>query len=184
MTIASNLMTAEELFASPQYDKHCELVNGELIMMAPAGGGHGNLTHRLAMRLGNFIDHHKLGEGLAAETGFIVSRDPDTVRASDFAFIPKDRIPPEGISEKFLTLIPALVVEVLSPHDHAIAVTEKIENWLRFGVDQVWILNPKLKTLTVHTPTRDPHTFRTTDTLDATPILPGFNLPLTDLFPL
>jgi Uma2 family endonuclease len=184
MTIASNLLTADELFASPQYEKHCELVNGELIMMAPAGGEHGELAINIGAPLTTFIRKNKLGRCLAAETGFIIARNPDTVRSPDFAFIPQDRVPPEGISEKFLTLIPALVVEVLSPHDQAIPVTEKIEDWLRFGVDQVWILNPKLKTLTVHTPTRDPHTFRTTDTLDATPILPGFTLPFADLFSL
>jgi Uma2 family endonuclease len=175
-------MTAEELFASPEYEKHCELVNGELITMAPAGGEHGIITIHITLLVGDFIWKRRLGKCVAAETGFILSRHPDTVRAPDFAFIPKDRIPPEGISEKFLTLVPAIVIEVLSPRDHALGIADKIEDWVRFGVDEVWVVNPKLKTLTVHTATHDPHLLRVNDTFQGSPILPGFSLPIADIF--
>lgn len=181
MTAISH-MTAEELLASPQYEKHCELVKGELIMMAPAGGGHGRITHRVVLRVGNFIDAQKRGEGIAAETGFLLSRDPDTVRAPDFAFIPSDRIPPGGIGPKFITVVPGLVIEVLSPGDSAMAVAEKIDDWAAFGVDEIWVVNPKLKTVTVHLPGKDPHTLRMGESLAPGGALTGLTLPVADIF--
>jgi Uma2 family endonuclease len=178
----SQLMTADELFASSKYKKHCELINGELRMMSPAGGQHGSITINIAVALTVFIRQHNLGIALAAETGFLLTQNPDTVRAPDFAFIPATRIPAEGISPKFLTIIPALVVEVLSPNDHAIAISEKIEDWLKFGVDQVWVVNPKLKNISIHTADNNPAVLREGDILNGGAILPGFSHPVADIF--
>ena len=91
------LMTAEELFELPNDDYKYELVQGELIRMAPTGGEHGVLTVRIGRILDEYVEAHDLGICSGAETGFILQRNPDIVRAPDAAFIAKARIPETGI---------------------------------------------------------------------------------------
>ncbi len=177
-----SLMTAEELFNSPQKQKHCELVHGELITMAPSNPEHGAITFNVAGLLRNFIRKNKLGAGFGAETGFILARNPDTVRAPDCAFICKDRIPKEGLPRKFWSIAPDLVVEVLSPSDSASDVNEKIDEWLAAGTRLIWVIDPKTKKVTVYTPNRQPTILRITDSLSGEEILPGFDLPIVELF--
>ena len=68
-------------------------------MMSPAGAFHGDVANTLAFMLTGHVKKHNLGKVFAAETGFILSRNPDTVRAPDVAFVRSDRvraIPKEG----------------------------------------------------------------------------------------
>ena len=108
MTIAAALMTAEDLLELPADNMRHELVNGELTTMPPTGSEHGICTGRVTLRLGEFVDKHDLGVFFGAETGFIIARQPDTVRAPDFAFIAKNRIPPQGLTAKFFPGAPDL----------------------------------------------------------------------------
>ena len=89
-----------------------ELVEGELYETAPAGGRHGKVAIRIGILLGAYILENRLGEAFAAETGFILRRDPDTVRAPDFALVSIDRLPPEGPPVGFVEMAPDLAVEV------------------------------------------------------------------------
>ena len=95
------LMTAEELFDLPDDDYRYELVEGELIRTALAGGEHGVLTARVAYALQAYVQDHNLGIVSGAETGFILQRSPDIVRAPDAAFIAKARIPETGIPKTY-----------------------------------------------------------------------------------
>ncbi|HLF97622.1 MAG TPA: Uma2 family endonuclease, partial [Methylococcaceae bacterium] len=88
---------AEDLLRLPDDGMRHELVLGELRTMAPAGANHGNLAMAVALSLGNFVRERHLGRVFAAETGFILARDPDTVRAPDVAFIRQDRLEQTGI---------------------------------------------------------------------------------------
>lgn len=99
-------------------------------MREPAGYLHGAVAARLGKLLSNHVDDRGLGLVLAAETGFKLASDPDTVRAPDVAFIRKERLPnppPSGYAE----LAPDLVVEVLSPDDRPGAVLAKVADWSR-----------------------------------------------------
>ena len=88
-------MTAEELWRLPDTDYHYELIAGRLVKMPPADGQHGSVANRLASRLTVYVDSEQLGEVFAAETGFVLRRNPDTVRAPDVSFIARDRLPNE-----------------------------------------------------------------------------------------
>ena len=81
MTIQSGLVTAEELLRKPEDGFRYELVKGELRKMAPAGSEHGYAALKLGRLLGNHVDANRLGRVYAAETGFRISSNPDTVRA-------------------------------------------------------------------------------------------------------
>ena len=85
--------TAEDLHHLPSTDQMMELVRGKAYEIAPARGRHGSVARRIASRLGNYADERRLGEVFAAETGFILRRNSDTVRAPDAAFVSEGRLP-------------------------------------------------------------------------------------------
>jgi Uma2 family endonuclease len=91
MSTRTQLMTAEELLRMPEDGFRYELVHGELRKIPPAGHIHGRLAATLTASLGRHVATNQLGAVYAAETGFILRRNPDTVRAPDVAFIRQER---------------------------------------------------------------------------------------------
>src|SRR3954468_23600502 len=147
----TTIVTADELLALPTgMGKRYELVAGELRVMSPAGWVHGEIVANIAELVGAFIRQQKLGRRFGAETGFLLRRDPDTVRAPDFAFIADARLPKTKPTEACWPGAPDLAVEVLSPGDRTGEVDEKIEEWLAAGCAAVWVVDPKLQTVTIY----------------------------------
>src|SRR2546426_628725 len=141
-------VTADELLALPTgMGKRYELIAGELRTMSPAGWRHGEIIANVSELLGVFIRKTNLGRRFGAETGFLLRRDPDTVRAPDFAFIANEHLPKAKPKEAFWPGAPDLAVEVLSPGDTSGEVSEKIEEWLTAGCKAVWVIDPKLQTV-------------------------------------
>src|SRR5262245_41778463 len=110
----TSLMTAEQLFEL-DLDGHHDLIRGELISMAPAGARHGKIAASVAYFLRRHLESNPIGTAYGAETGFILTRSPDTVLAPDAAFVRGDRLPSDEEQEGFLPFAPDLAVEVLSP---------------------------------------------------------------------
>ena len=175
--MATAIRTAEQLLESSHMGR-TELVRGELAVMLPAGGRHGQLAMRIGHVLAEFVDRHELGEVLAAETGFVLARDPDTVRAPDVAFVRRGR----EIGDGFIEGAPDLAVEVLSPSDRPGYVREKVAEWLEAGAGAVWVVDPIEQTAQVHTPNCEPTALASADTLTGGELLPGFELPLAQVF--
>ncbi len=92
MASATQLMTGNDLYAMRSDGMRHELIRGALITMPPAGFEHGSVTVNLATPLDNHVRRDDLGNVVAAETGFIVERNPDTVRAADIAFVSKAKL--------------------------------------------------------------------------------------------
>jgi Uma2 family endonuclease len=180
MATVQHLITAEELFQMPNLGR-CELIDGEIITMVPAGSEHGGIIGDLTILLGNFVKSHKLGRIMGAETGFIIRRDPDTVRAPDIAFIRSERLPAK-LPRGFFNGPPDLAVEVLSPGDRAGEVQAKIRDWLAAGCRAVWIVDPENETMTVYKNTRDITVLTSADILSDEQILPGFSAMVSDVF--
>ena len=126
-------MTADELLAMPDDGYRYELVQGELIQMSPAGDEHGQVTIELAVSLHLYVKQHRLGRVCAAETGFKLESDPDTVRAPNIAFVRRERVEATGTLSGFRSGAPELVVEVLSPSDRIGKVEAKVKQWLETG---------------------------------------------------
>ena len=177
--MAAAITTAEQLLRATDLGR-CELVDGELRTLIPPGGQHGRIAFDIGFALGQHIKPRKLGTLFAAETGFLLSRDPDTVRAPDVAFVSADRppLPPRG----YYPGAPDLVVEVLSPDDRPGYVRDKVEMWLEAGAMLVWEVDPRTHTVRVHQRAGGAHTLAEADTLTGGPVLPDFELPLRDLF--
>ena len=84
-------MTADELLTMPHNGYRYELIKGELRQMSPAGSQHGKIALKIGWRLAQFVEKNNLGETYAAETGFIIDTNPDTVRAPDASFVSTEK---------------------------------------------------------------------------------------------
>jgi Uma2 family endonuclease len=175
-------VTAEQLAESVPDDKRIELVRGEVVEMSPAGFDHGAIALAVGSILREFVRRRALGTVTAAETGFILSRDPDTVRAPDAAFVARERVVRQGRPEGFFEGAPDLAVEVVSPHDRDLEVEEKILDYLRAGTRMVWVIRPRSKTVTVYSSFSDIRVFLIHETLDGGDVLPGLEVPVRELF--
>lgn len=178
----TKLMTAEDLLQLDDEPGRFDLIRGELIHMPPAGGTHGNLGARILARVWIHADAHQLGELYNSDTGFVLARDPDVVLSPDVAFVRMDRLPPKDRQEGFLELAPDLVVEVVSPSDRSREVHAKVMMYLDAGVRLVWVVDPRSQDVTVYVPDRTAKVFVMEDELDCGNVLPGFKLPVADIF--
>lgn len=162
--------------------KRTELVRGDLIVMAPAGGRHGQVAHKVGLFVGNHVLERNLGRVFAAETGFLLRRNPDTVRAPDVAFVAGERLGVEETPAGFLELASDLVVEVVSPGDSAVAVRDKVRDWLEGGTRLVWVLYPEPRSVVVHRQGHPAETFSEEDILDGAPVFEDFAVRVDELF--
>ena len=174
MATQTRLMTADEFMEMPDDGLLHELVRGEVVTMSSPGGEHGEITCEIARLIANHVKPAKLGKTYAAETGFIVDRDPDTVRGPDVGFVRAERLTEITNRRKFVPFAPDLAVEVLSPNDRPEAVDEKVHEWLAAGSSAVWIVDPGARTVTVHRPGAEPVTLTEVQDLDGGDVLPGF----------
>ena len=175
-------MTAEELWRMSADDMRHELVNGELRTMAPAGFGHGIVGSRLLRKLLDYVEGHHLGVILNADTGFVLRRNPDTLRAPDVAFVKAARVPTGSRAEKFFEGAPDLAVEIVSPSDTVDDLEEKISDYLATGCLLVWVVRPKAKTITIHRSGNNPIILRENDQLSGEDVIAGFVCRVGDIF--
>lgn len=181
-TTVSKLVTADELLRMPDDGFRYELVKGELKRMSPTGDEHGRVTMRLASPLFEYVKAHNLGRVNAADTGFKLESDPDTVRAPDIAFVSTERLEPSVRMDGYRGGAPDLAVEVLSPGNTRREMSEKIKEYFATGSRMVWIVSPKLKTVTVSRSLSDLTTLTETDTLDGGDVVPGFQISVDQIF--
>ena len=150
--------------------------------MTPAGFQHGAIVNSLASQLDRYVASRQLGLILAAETGFLVSRDPDTVLAPDIGFVRQTRLQEIGIPKTYFPEAPALVVEVVSPNDTVEQIDTKMRRWLAAGVELAWVVHPAGRTVTVYRSKGDIRVLTEQETLTADDVLPGFECLVGNLF--
>jgi len=176
--MATGITTAEQLLRA-QHVGRCELVRGELRTLIPPGAEHGRIAAGLLVAIANHVNAQGLGTVFASETGFVLSRDPDTVRAPDVAFVRAGR--PPAPRRGYYEGAPDLAVEVLSPDDRPAYVRDKVAEWLQAGARSVWVVDPETRTVTVHRRRRPPATLCERDTL-SDDVPPGLQLSVASVF--
>jgi Uma2 family endonuclease len=179
----TQVRTAEQLAQLPSDGNRYELVEGVLIMMSPAGGRHGRIAGRVFKLLANHVDDHALGCTFAAETGFLLARNPDTVRAPDAAFVSQDKMASLEDDSGFLPFAPDLAVEVVSPTDPFAAVEQKAFHWLNAGTRLVLIVEPASETVHAYRSRSNITVLNATEWLDATDVIPGWKVQVMHFFP-
>lgn len=180
MVTQAQPMTAEELLRMPDDGYRYELVRGELRKMPPAGGEHGEIAHEIGLQLGMYVKAKQLGKVYAAETGFLIGTNPDTVRAPDVAFVSQDRLAPR--QKGYPALAPDLVAEVVSPNDRPSEVAEKMADWLAAGTRMVLVIDPRQRTVTLYRPPTGMTVLMENDELDGGDVVPGWRLAVRELF--
>jgi Uma2 family endonuclease len=173
-------VTAEEF---EQYPSDCrlDLIEGELVPMPPMPGEqHGAVAFDVSYELAHYVKEHKLGRCFAAETRFIIRRNPDTAIAPDWAFISHERLP-ERLRTGFSDIVPDAILEVRSPGDRPAEVAQKMRRWVDAGVRLAWELNPATQTLTIYRQGTEPRTVGFDGSFEGEDVLPGFSLPLRDV---
>jgi len=176
------LMSGEELFRRPDLGP-CELVDGRVVPLTPTGHGHGFVESNFAGELRAWARSTGSGRVLTGEVGIYIRRNPDTVRAADVLYISNERYAKRGASG-YLDVAPELVVEVLSPDDRWSDVTEKLEDYFSAGVDRVWVVDAKLRQIFAYRSLTEVRQFQEGEDLAGEILLPGFRLPVSDLFDL
>jgi Uma2 family endonuclease len=177
-------ITADDLWRMGTGDIRRELVDGEVIEMAPAGGVHGRVIVLVSHHLTVHADAHGGGLVIAGDVGFVLAlpADPERVRAPDVAFVSNARLPEGRLPQGFIQGAPDLAVEVLSPNDDPVEVQQKVRDYLEAGSRLVWVIAPRARTVTVYRPDGSARLLREPDALDGEDMLPGFTLPLAELF--
>ena len=179
--VPRHLLTAAEFAALPREGLRLELIRGEISAMPPAFDDHGTITGGLTVLLGHYVLTSGLGRIYAAETGFLIAQNPDTVRAPDLAFIQADRVPPPG-APGWVRVMPDLVAEVVSSGDRTTEVAEKVRMWLDADVRLVWIVYPTRRVIEVVRPGEPALVLHDGDQLDGYDVVPGFACPVGQVF--
>lgn len=136
----------------------------------------------IAGPLYEYVKRANLGKVFAAETGFLLSQDPDTVRSADVSFVRRKRIEEAGHVEGYWRGAPDLAVEVISPSDTVGRIEDKVSQWLESGTSAVWLVSPKMHTVTVYSSRTNILTLTEKDTLDGGEVVPGFRIPVAQIF--
>jgi Uma2 family endonuclease len=177
----NRLYTADDL-ARMDEDARYELVRGELrVMEPPPHPAHGAVAMRLSSAVSTYVYANGLGPVFTAEAGFLLRRNPDTVRAPDFAFVRADRVPAGGIGQGYGP-VPDLVVEVMSSSDRVPHVWQEVDDYLGAGVRLVWVVDPERRTVAVHEAGEPVRLLSEGDTLSGRSVLPGFQCAVSSLF--
>jgi Uma2 family endonuclease len=174
------LLTAEQFDNYPfEEDKRYELDEGELIEMTRPAYLHNRVLMKLLLALGKYFEGNLSGEVLLSENLYALS--PRTRRSPDAAVILGDRRK-ELAGAKVIPIIPDIAAEVLSPSETPAQIHRKLSQYFQAGVKEVWLIQPEDRQVEIWTgPTLPERALAGADSL-ASALLPGFTLPLPELF--
>jgi Uma2 family endonuclease len=175
-----NLLTAEEYYETCHVD-NTELIDGRVIELMPPIEIHGEIALTIGSLLRPFVRQHNLGR-VYVETGFRLTRNPDKVRAPDVSFLEKTRLPQGDERFAFVEGAPTLAVEVISPGESWDEVEDKVRLYFEAGAKAVWLVEPRRRIVTVRRVNAAPIDYFEGDIVPGGDILPGFELPVKEIF--
>jgi Uma2 family endonuclease len=173
-------MTSEQLARRSFPGKRTELVRGRLVVREPAKLRHGIVAARMLSAIAAYLETNPIGIVAAADTGFTLARNPDTVRAPDVTYIRADRVPTDDVVG-FDELAPDLVVEVRSPGDRTRRIQTKVRHWLDAGTLLVWLIDPRRRTGKVYRADGSVTALTEREAFDGESVLPGFSVALASV---
>ena len=180
MSTQKTLLTANEFFEQYGHkDGRYELVQGEVEEMAPVTEEHGGAA--IAIGSAFHVYSRRYGVGRAGvEIGYRLRSGPDTVRGPDVSF----RLFPLAEAQRtgFVTGAPDIAVEVVSPANTAAEMERKVREYLAAGSQRVWVVYPAGRRVAVHRADGSVVTYGGDDVITDEELLPGFALPLAEVF--
>ncbi len=174
-------VTPEDLLKMPR-DRRYELVDGELVEK-PMAWSTAVVTAHLVRLLGNYCEAHKTGVVADSSASYrCFPHDPDRVRKPDISLILRERITPELLEPGHIRIAPDLVVEVVSPNDEVSEVDKRVLDYQRAGVPLLWVVHPESRHVDVYRLGRRGEILSEQHELTGEPVLPGFRLPVREIF--
>lgn len=184
--VLEHIYTAADLAAMPSAlpsgPVRYELDNGQLVTLSPPGSDDCALELKLAAALYNNGEQKGYGKVRCGNVKIVLWRNPDRIVVADAVFFASRNLPTSETPQGQLESVPDLVVEVLELDDSRNYAQRKVADCLKAGVAQVWIVDRKSNTLTVHRHGAEPQIVRENETLKANDVIPGFAFELADLF--
>jgi len=180
--VAEKLITAEEFLAMPGVGKMDELVRGRMVKVTPSGGEHTWVAAQICTAINLRARSTRSGFCTVEAGGYMLSRDPDTVRCPDVGYIRRDRVPDGRLPKGFIEGAPDLAVEVVSPSQPAAELDKKVREYLEAGSRLVWVVYPEERAARVWRADGTTEWIPEDAALSGEDVLPGFTLPLTDVF--
>lgn len=175
------LVTLEEYAALDEPDEAyvSELVRGVVVREPRPGSLHGRVQVAVAAELRLWARLH--GASVTAESGYILSEEPATLRGPDVGVTLRPRSS-EAEPGGWIRGAPDVAVEVLSPSDTATAMHRKTSDYLEAGARLVWLVDPALRTVTIHRPDGSARVLREDETLEGEDVLDGFAVRVGEIF--
>jgi Uma2 family endonuclease len=177
--------TEADLVLLADRDKRlCELIDGTLVEK-PLGYWESVIALDLASDINLFVRPRRLGT-VSGEAG-MMRLLPGRVRLPDVAFVSAQRLAQLGqggsVNVPVPALSPELAVEVLSESNTAAEIEQKIREYFQSGTLLVWVIDRRPRTVAVYHATGAPtRVLCQTDVLDGEKVLPGFTLPVAEVF--
>jgi Uma2 family endonuclease len=161
-------------------DRLCELVDGVLVEK-PMGYVESRIAILVSTALQTFVEAHDLGV-VTGESGMF--RFPENlVRMPDVAFASWDQFPGRELPDEGAPqIVPDLAVEVLSKSNTRAEMARKLREYFNVGARLVWFVDPPTKSVSVYTSPTKFKVLTAADSLDGGKVLPGFSLPVANLF--
>jgi Uma2 family endonuclease len=182
MSTAQALITVEE-FSEMDFEGPVELVRGEIVELTWSNTWHGYVCAKVAHLLQDWNTYDEHGFVICNNCGVLTERDPDTLRGPDVYFIRHGRLPGGKLPERWIEVPPNLAVEVFSPIDRWRDIWDKIHEYFALGVNEVWVIDPRKRTLHVMKPDDGPQILGESQTLESPDVLAGFSCPVGSLLP-
>jgi Uma2 family endonuclease len=137
---------AEELLKPGMPEKFVEVIEGELVMVTPAGWDHNEIAYHFQKLFDQFCERHPELHLSHCEDGFLLQRNPDVLLCPDAALF---RMRPRT-KGAWMEFAPEIAVEVLSPNNNASEIAYKRRKYFEAGAEQVWIAAPETQSLEFH----------------------------------
>jgi len=176
----NSLKTAADLANLPDDSYRHELVAGVIVAEPLPTHRHDRARWRVERHLRDHVDARNLGE-VFGEAGYLLARDPDTVRGPDLSFVSRERL--AGFNDrKFFSGAPDLAVEILSPSNRPGEMHAKVADYLAAGTRLVSVVDPERRMVTTYTGLLAPRRLEAPAELDGGDVLPGLSIPLESIF--
>ena len=171
------MSVTSELVLNPE--REYEIVNGNLEEKEMGGAKHSGVGTRLIVRLGGFVEAHRLGGVYGPDATFQIGLNE---RLPDISFVSAKRIPPEGEPDGKWLIAPDLAIEIISPNDLFERVYSKVVEYFAAGVNQVWLISTEQKSIIIYRSLTEAITLFEGDEIIGDDLLPGFRCYVSELF--
>ena len=183
MSVASEkkVWTDEEFMALPDDGGRYELVDEQVVDMGNSGMEHGNISAYLCGLIELYVRPKKLGVTCDSSTAFTLKSG--NKRSPDFSFVSKERL--QGLRrlpKGFFQGAPDLAIEVISPSNTFEEIHTKLVEYFDNNCRVVWVINPDERSVVVYRQPQPDRLLKMTDSLDGEEVIPGFTLPVAQLF--